>query len=99
MVASDERKAVHGDCACWKPEVWRAHRGRRMRFGILLVLMGLVWMGSRAGWFDHALLGPLMVVLVGAWLVGVSMVKRHGLFSRSGIGDAVVNKKEVRHEE
>ena len=99
MVASDERKAVHGDCACWKPEVWRAHRGRRMRFGILLVLMGLVWLGSRAGWFDHALVGPLMVVLAGAWLVGVSMVKRHRVFSTSGIGDAVVNKEEVRHEE
>jgi hypothetical protein len=63
-----------------------------MRLGILLVLMGLVWAGSRAGWFDHTFLGPMMVMLVGAWLVGVTVVKRRRVFS-------TVKREDVRHEE
>ena len=99
MVASEKTRAAVGDCTCWTPEVWRTHRGRRIRFAILLVLMGLVWLGSRAGWFDHALLGPLMVTLVGAWLVVVAMVKRRRMFSPRGTGDHLVTKGEVRHEQ
>jgi uncharacterized membrane protein YidH (DUF202 family) len=63
-----------------------------MRLGILLVLMGLVWLGSRMGWFDHTFLGPMLVMLVGVWLVGVAVVKRQRVFS-------IVKREDVRHEE
>ena len=41
-----EHKSMGGDCMCWSRK--RGHRGR---FGILLIVIGLLWIGQRAGWF------------------------------------------------
>jgi len=40
-----------------------------MRFGALLVLVGLLWLGAREGFFDPRALGPALFILAGLWII------------------------------
>ena len=50
----DEYKSMGGDCMSWVRK--RCHRGR---FGILLIVIGLLWFAQRAGWFPSEIFGPI----------------------------------------
>lgn len=54
-------------------------RQRRVRLGVLLLLLGALWLGKAAGWIPPVLFGPLVVILLGLWLVGVALSKRPAL--------------------
>jgi hypothetical protein len=60
--------------ACCGPMFSHDKAGFRIRFGILLLLIGLIWYGSRIGWIDFAWLRtvhfwPLVVIMIGGWLI------------------------------
>ena len=40
-----------------------------MRFGALLILVGLLWLGAREGFFDPRALGPALFILAGLWII------------------------------
>lgn len=46
-------------------------RGRwhRARFGILLIVIGLLWIAQRAGWFPPGIFGPLVLLTLGVWMI------------------------------
>jgi len=55
---------------------WTHHRNpaRKMKVGILLVTIGLIWLGAKAGlldfsWFQGIHLWPAVVILLGVWMV------------------------------
>jgi len=50
---------------------------RTIRFGILLIIIGFLWYGQRAGWFDSYLFGPMVLLVIGVWLVLVGLKKRY----------------------
>lgn len=39
------------------------------RLGILLIILGLLWFGQRIGWIPSTMLGPLVLVIIGVWVV------------------------------
>jgi hypothetical protein len=38
------------------------------RFGVLLMVIGLLWLAQRLGWFPPGIFGPLLVLVIGGWL-------------------------------
>ncbi len=41
----------------------------RIRFGVLLLLIGALWLAGRKGFIDPQILGPAIVILVGLWII------------------------------
>ena len=73
MTASREtyRDMGYTCCGHWFS---RNHQGFRIRIGILLLLIGLIWYGARIGWVDFTWLyrihfWPVVVMIIGAWLI------------------------------
>ncbi len=60
---------------------WSFGRNSRIRFGVLLVIIGLIWLGARMGyipaeWFHSGFFWPAVVILIGAWIVVKSRIRR-----------------------
>ncbi len=51
---------------------WFRGRWYRAGFGILLIVIGLLWLAQRAGWFPSGTLGPLFLLAIGVWLIATS---------------------------
>ncbi len=62
-----EYELTGGNCMSWVRK--RCHRGR---FGILLIVIGLLWFAQRAGWFPPEIFGPLVLLTLGLWMIATS---------------------------
>jgi hypothetical protein len=62
-----EYKSAGGDGICWVRKRWH-----RARFGILLIVVGLLWFAQRAGWFPSGILGLLVLLTLGVWTIATS---------------------------
>jgi len=67
----DEYKSMGGDCMSWVRK-----RYRRIRFGILLIVIGLLWFVQRAGWFPLEIFGPLVLLTLGVWRIATSYLHK-----------------------
>ena len=67
----DEYKSMGGDCMSWVRK--RSHRGR---FGILLIVIGLLWLGQKVGWFPLEIFGPLVLLILGVWMIATSYLQK-----------------------
>jgi hypothetical protein len=63
----NEYESMGGDCMFCARK-----RRRRGRFGILLIVIGLLWFAQRAGWFPLEIFGPLVLLTIGVWLITTS---------------------------
>ena len=66
-------------CGLWDH---RRNPAAKLKIGILLIAIGLLWLGARGGIFDFAWLQtvyfwPMMVVLLGACMVYKSLKRKH----------------------
>jgi len=74
MIDTGKHNAMGGDCMCWSRKRWH-----RARFGILLIVIGLLWLAQRAGWFPSGIFGPLVLLTIGVWIIVTSYFhKRQG---------------------
>ncbi len=48
---------------------WFRRRYSRVRFGILLIVIGLLWLAQKAGWFPPGIFGPLILLTLGLWMI------------------------------
>ena len=86
----DEHKSMGGDCMSWVRK--RYHRGR---FGILLIVIGLLWLGQRAGWFPLEIFGPLVLLTLGLWMIATSYLhKRQALRQGRTGNEGLANRDE-----
>ena len=58
-------------CRCWTHERSPA---RKRKFGILLVIIGLIWLTAKVGlldfsWMQAVYFWPAVLILLGAWMV------------------------------
>jgi hypothetical protein len=60
------------------------------RFGILLIIIGVIWFLQRAGWLPSGFLGPLVLLLIGAWMLLISRL--HGKNPVLGEPDSTVKR-------
>ena len=44
----------------------------RARFGILLIVIGVLWLAQRAGWFPSEVFGPIVLLTLGLWMTATS---------------------------
>ncbi len=56
---------------CWSRKRWP-----RASFGILLIVIGLLWLAQRAGWFPSGVFGPLVLLTFGVWVAANSYFHR-----------------------
>lgn len=63
--------SMGGDCMSWVRK-----RCRRARFGILFIVIGLLWFGQRAGWFPLGIFGPLVLLTLGVWMIVTSYLQK-----------------------
>jgi len=61
-------------CRDWRGW-WYASRLRRIRIGILLILLGGLWMASKTGFFNPAIFWPLASITIGIWIVIFSLLR------------------------
>ena len=47
-------------------------RYSRARFGILLIVIGLLWFAQKAGLFASDIFGPLILLTLGLWMIATS---------------------------
>jgi hypothetical protein len=66
-----EYKSMGGDCMCWIRKRWH-----RVRFGILLIVIGVLWLGQRAGWVPLDIFGPLVLLTIGIWMIVTSYLQK-----------------------
>ena len=60
---------------------WSFGRNSRTGFGVLLLTIGLVWLGAKTGyipmeWFHSGFFWPAVVILIGAWIIVKSRIRR-----------------------
>lgn len=48
----------------------------KLRFGILLIIIGLLWFGKKTGWFESDIFGPLVMLATGIWFIFTYFVNR-----------------------
>jgi hypothetical protein len=58
-------------CRAW---IDHRHPARKRKIGILLVTIGLIWLGAKAGlldfsWLQAVYFWPAVLILMGAWMV------------------------------
>jgi len=79
-VSQEEYRNVgHMCCGLWDH---RRNPAVKLKTGILLIAIGLLWLGARGGVFDFTWLQtvyfwPMMVVLLGACMVYKSLKRKH----------------------
>jgi hypothetical protein len=61
-------------CCDWK-RWWYVERRRRSRIGIFLIIIGGLWMGSKLGFLNPAILWPLAFISVGTWIIVSSLLR------------------------
>jgi len=85
-----EYKSMGGDCmSCVRK---RCHRGR---FGILLIVIGLLWFAQRAGWVPLEIFGPLVLLTLGVWMIVTSFLqKRQAPPQSTTSNERVANRNE-----
>jgi len=85
-----EYESTESDCMSWVRK--RCHRGR---FGILLIVIGLLWFAQRAGWFTSEIFGPLVLLTLGVWLIATSYLhKRQTPPQRRTNNEGLANRNE-----
>ena len=55
---------------------WARKRCHRGRFGILLIVIGLLWFAQRAGWVPLEIFGPLVLLTLGVWMIVTSYLQK-----------------------
>ncbi len=77
-----EYESTRGDCMSWVRK--RCHCER---FGVLLIVIGLLWLGQRAGWFPLEIFGPLVLLTIGVWMIATLYLHKwqaHPLYCQFG---------------
>jgi hypothetical protein len=86
----DEYKSMGGDCMSWARK-----RCYRARFGILLIVIGMLWFAQRAGWFSSEIFGPLVLLTFGVWMIVTSYLqKRQAPPQSTTSNEGVTNRNE-----
>jgi hypothetical protein len=52
------------------------NKNRKLYFGILFIIIGLLWFAQNAGLFPSNFFGPLVMVMVGIWFIVIYFVNR-----------------------
>jgi hypothetical protein len=60
---------------------WCANRNSSIRFGVLLVIIGLIWLGAKTGflpveWFHSELFWPSVVIFFGSWITLKNIIRK-----------------------
>jgi len=72
MKQRKEGKKVY--CRDWR-RWWYGERRRKARIGIFLIIIGVLWMGAKLGFFNPAIFWPLAFITMGTWLIVSSVLR------------------------
>jgi hypothetical protein len=64
---------------CWNWCAVSKKRHSKLLFGTVLIIIGIIWFGKKAGWFYFSLwpyIAPVIVTIIGIWIVSGYLMKR-----------------------
>lgn len=70
---ADQGKKTSAYALCGTAE---GHYRRKKWCGSFLVLVGLLWLSVCAGWLDADLFGPVLLMLMGTWIILPPVLRR-----------------------
>lgn len=77
MIERQEEK-VNRRLACWNWCAGSKKRHSGLLFGTLLIIIGIIWLGKKAGWFYFSLwpyIPPVILTIIGIWMLSGSLIK------------------------
>jgi hypothetical protein len=69
------RHASSFPCWDWCSGARSGNRRGGIRFGYLLMMLGLLWLGGALGWLQSEVVWPLTVITFGLWLAFLSRIR------------------------
>ena len=69
-------KSIQPEVFVWQKQLGKAHRFHGLSFGLLVFMLGIFWLGSEIGWIPEIPFWPLVLVIVGIWLIFKAMLRR-----------------------
>ena len=63
------------DCWDWCSGARSGDRRGGIRFGFLLILLGLLWLGGAVGWLQAEIIRPFTVIIIGLWFAIFSRIR------------------------
>jgi hypothetical protein len=75
MMNAEMQRQGYRMYGCCRPMMRRGSRYCGVMFGIMLVLIGAIWLAVRAGWFDPALFWPTAFLAMGSIIVVLSLAR------------------------
>lgn len=60
---------------CCRPGMMHAPRRCGIGFGIVLILIGVFWLGSSMGWFDPELFWPVVFLAIGTSVLVLALTR------------------------
>ena len=80
MSSSQEASKNFGNMCCG-PWTHQGNPARKKRIGILLITIGLIWLGARLGLIDFSWLQtvhfwPAVLILSGVWMVYKGLIRK-----------------------
>jgi len=93
MMHAEKLREGYGMHGCCGPIMGHGSRYCGVMFGIMLVLIGAIWLAAGTGWFDPGLFWP--VAFLGAGLAVIALTPARGRKSRTDHGQ---NGERRNHE-
>ena len=70
-----ERGESNRTCWDWCISSGEEQRRGSIRFGFLLILLGLIWLGGAVGRLPESTIWPLTAITIGLWLAVISRIR------------------------
>ena len=72
---AETQKQGSGMCGCCGPMMRHGSRYCGVMFGIMLVLIGAIWLAARTGWFDPVLFWPVAFLAAGFAVIALTLAR------------------------
>jgi hypothetical protein len=75
MMQAEGQKGTYGTFGCCGPAMMKYRRSCGTVWGIMLILVGFLWMTSEMGWFNPELFWPAIFLAAGILMLTLSLTR------------------------
>ncbi len=76
MMKAEGQKGAYGMFGCCGPAMMRYRRSCCTGCGIMLILVGFLWLTSKMGWFNPELFWPVATLAAGVLVLALTLARQ-----------------------